>query len=173
MSDKGSLFRKESMDQLSRHIKTGPYVSTSRLMPWLVLVAILIVLISFMIWAFAGNLPVTVSCKGYAKESGSECILFLPPQKMQTHPAEVGDELRVVRPNGSSLLGRVTSVSDTPLSRQEMSDMISNDWIYAEMATSEYNYYITAQVYGHLRKEDIVDAVITVNHVVPFELIYY
>ena len=54
------------MDQLSQQTTTGPYVSTSRLMPWLTLLAILILLVSFLVWSFVGKLPVTVSCTGFA-----------------------------------------------------------------------------------------------------------
>ena len=87
MSEFRSLFRKESMDQLSQQATTGPYVSTSRLMPWLTLVAILILLASFLVWSFAGQLPVTVSCKGFAGENGNTCIALLTPQQMHARTA--------------------------------------------------------------------------------------
>ena len=171
MSEIRGLFRKESMDQLSQHTVTGPYVSTSRLMPWLILVAILILLASFLIWSFAGKLPVTVSCMGFAPKDGENCILFLTPQQMQEREAAEGDDVRVIRPNGETLLGKIVRVSDTPHSRQEMSDIIKNDWIFSEVARAEYNYYVTVQVSGQLKQDDMVEAVITVDHVVPIALI--
>ena len=171
MSEFRSLFRKESMDQLSQQATTGPYVSTSRLMPWLTLLAILILLVSFLVWSFAGKLPVTVSCRGFAPETGNICKLFLTPQQMQTHDADLNDDVRIVRPNGSTLSGKVTDVSDTPLSRQELSDVINSDWIYYEIVQSEYNYTVTVEVSGQLKQDDLVQAVITTDHVVPIALI--
>ena len=170
MSETRSLFRKESMDQLSRQANTGPYVSTSRLMPWLTLVAILILLGSFLVWAFSGKLPITVSCQGFAPEKGSSCILFLTPQQMQSHETKANDDVRVVRPNGSTLLGKVISVSDTPHSREEMSHIIDNDWIFNEVANASYNYYVNVEVNGQLNKNDMVEGVITVDNVSPITL---
>ena len=170
MSETRSLFRKESMDQLSRQANTGPYVSTSRLMPWLTLIAILILLASFLVWSFSGKLPITVPCKGFAPESGSTCILFLTPQQMQTHGAKPDDAVRVERPNGSILLGKVLGVSDTPHSREEMSQIIDSDWIFAEVSDANYNYYITVEVNGQLKKDDMLEGVITVDNVSPIEL---
>lgn len=171
MSEFHSLFRKESMDQLSQQTTTGPYVSTSRLMPWLTLVAILILLVSFLVWSFAGQLPVTVSCKGFAPEKGNICIAFLTPQQMQTHEADTGDDVRVVRPNGTTLIGTVVGVSETPHSRQELSDIIDSDWIFNEVAKSDYNYYVTVEVQGLLKKNDLIEAVVTTDVVTPIALI--
>ena len=90
---------------------------------------------------------------------------------MQTHEADLDDDVRVVRPNGTTLSGTVIGVSETPKSRQEISDIISNDWIFNEVAKSEYNYYILVEVDGQLKKDDMVQAVITTDHVVPIALV--
>lgn len=170
MANSENLFRRESMDQLSRQTKTGPYVSATRLMPWMTLVAVLILVLSFLIWAFAGKLPVTVSCKGFAPNTGNECILFLTPQQMQTYETDQGDDVRVTQPNGGILRGEVVGISDNPQSLQELADIIQSDWVYKEVATAEYNYYITVEVNSPLEREDLVDAVITVDHVRPIFL---
>lgn len=167
MANHENLFRKESMDQLSRQTKTGPYVSTTRLLPWVTLVAVLILTLSFLIWAFTGKLPVTVSCKGFAPKDGDECILFLSPQQMQTYKADQGNDVRVTRPDGEILLGKVVGISDDPHSQKEMGNIIKSDWVFKEVAEAEYNYYITVDMDGQLQKEDLVDAVITVEHVRP------
>lgn len=171
MSEFRSLFRKESMNQLGQQVTTGPYVSTSRLMPWLTLVAILVLLISFLVWSFAGLLPVTVSCKGFAHADGDTCILLLTPQLMQAHEAAAGDSVRVERPNGSTLTGTVIEVSQNPYSRQELSGIIESDWIFNEVANDDYNYYVTVKVDDQLKKNDLVRAVITTDVVAPIALI--
>ena len=165
-----NLFRKESMDQLSQQTKTGPYVSATRLMPWMTLVAVLVLLLSFLIWAFAGKLPVTVSCFGFAPNTGNECILFLTPQQMQTYKADSGDDVRVTQPNGGILRGKVVDVSTKPHSLEEMSGIIESDWVFNEVARADYNYYVTVTVNSPLQKEDLVEAVITVDHVRPIVL---
>ena len=170
MANSENLFRRESMDQLSRQTKTGPYVSATRLMPWMTLVAVLILVLSFLIWAFAGKLPVTVACKGFAPADGKECILLLTPQQMQRHRPEKRDDVRVTQPNGGKLLGKVIGVSENPHSQQELADIIQSDWVYKELATEEYNYSITVSLNAPLAKEDLVDAVVTVDHVRPIFL---
>ena len=144
MANSENLFRRESMDQLSQQTRTGPYVSATRLMPWMTLVAVLVLLLSFLIWAFAG--------------------------KMQRHKPKPGNDVRVTQPNGDILLGKVVGISDNPQSLQELADIIQSDWVYKEVATAEYNYYITVEVNSPLEREDLVDAVITVDHVRPIFL---
>lgn len=170
MAKSENLFRKESMDQLSQQTKTGPYVSATRLMPWMTLLALLILILSLLIWAFTGKLPVTVACKGFAPEAGNECILLLPPQLMQTYETDQGDDVRVTQPNGGILRGKVVDVSDKPHSLGEMSTIIESDWVFNELAAAEYNYYITVELNAPLQKEDLVEAVITVDHVRPIVL---
>ena len=170
MTNSENLFRKESMDQLSRQTRTGPYASATRLMPWMTLVAVLILVLSFLIWAFAGKLPVTVSCRGFAPEAGNICLLFLPPQQMQTYQADEEDDVRVIQPDGGILLGKVVGVSDKPYSREELSPIIESDWVFNEVVAAEYNYYILVELDAPLQEEDLVDAVITVDHVRPIAL---
>ena len=78
--------------------------------------------------------------------------------------------MRVTQPNGDILLGKVVGISDNPQSLQELADIIQSDWVYKEVATAEYNYYITVEVNSPLEREDLVDAVITVDHVRPIFL---
>ena len=50
-----SLFRKESMDQLTMHDKVGVYVSATQRRGWLILIALLILITSFLVWGFTGS----------------------------------------------------------------------------------------------------------------------
>ena len=65
----------------------------------------------------------------------------------------------------------MVGVSDTPQSRGELSEIIESDWIFNEVATSEYNYYVTVEVEGQLKKNDLIEAVITTRIVTPIALI--
>jgi len=170
MAPTENLFRKESLDQLSQQDKIEPYVSTAQMMPWLTLVAVLILLLSFLVWSFAGTLPISVSCKGVCADDGPNCYLFVTPQQMQTHRVTEGDTVRVTRPSGEALLGKITEVSKTPMSEAELSTYIEDDWLLKEVSAADYNYYMTAEVDGTLEAADLLDAVITVEHVRPIML---
>ena len=171
MAPTENLFRRESMDQLSQQDKIGPYVNTARMMPWLTLVAVLILLLSFLVWSFAGTLPISVSCRGVCPDYGPACYFFVSPQQMQKHKVEVGDFVRVTRPNGEALQGKITEVSSTPMSQGELSEIIDDDWLLEEVSASEYNYYLYAEVNGSLEAADLLDAVITVDNVRPIMLL--
>ncbi len=171
MTPTENLFRRESLDQLSQQDKIGPYVNTARMMPWLTLVAVLILLLSFLVWSFAGTLPISVSCRGICPDYGPTCYLFVSPQQMQKYKIEVGDSVRVTRPNGEALQGKITEVSNTPMSQAELSENINDDWLLEEVSASEYNYYLYAEVNGSLEAADLLDAVITVDNVQPIMLL--
>ena len=78
--------------------------------------------------------------------------------------------MRVIQPNGSILLGEVFGVSDKPYSLAELSSLIESDWVFNEVLSGDYNYYIIVELDAQLQEEDMVDAVITVDHVRPIAL---
>jgi hypothetical protein len=78
--------------------------------------------------------------------------------------------VRVIQPNGSILLGEVIGVSDKPYSLPELSSLIESDWVFNEVLSGDYNYYIIVELDAQLQEEDMVDAVITVDHVRPIAL---
>lgn len=171
MAPTENLFRRESMDQLSQQDKIGPYVNTAQMMPWLTLVAVLILLLSFLVWSFAGTLPISVSCRGICPEDGPLCYLFVSPQQMQQHKVVEGDSVRVTRPNGEALQGKIIEVSKMPMSQAELSEVLNDDWLLQEVSASDYNYYLYAELDGSMEAADLLDAVITVDNVRPIKLL--
>lgn len=171
MAANENLFRKESMDQLSRQSRTGPYVSTTHLKAWLVLAAVLILLVTSLVWSFAGTLPVSITCKGFAGKDGPACFLLVSPQVMQTREIDPGDAVRVTRPTGVTIRGTVRDVSAAPLTLEELSGIVDNDWIFHEVQAGDYNYCIDVELESDLKQDEMVDAVITVEHVRPIALL--
>jgi hypothetical protein len=90
---------------------------------------------------------------------------------MQKYKIEVGDSVRVTRPNGEALQGKIIEVSSTPMSQGELSEIINDDWLLEEVSASDYNYYLYAKTDGSLDAADLLDAVITVDNVQPIMLL--
>ena len=63
--------------------------------------------------------------------------------------------MRVIQPNGSILLGEVIGVSDRPYSLAELSSLIESDWVFNEVLSGDYNYYIIVELDAQLQEEDM------------------
>ncbi|MBQ8970625.1 MAG: hypothetical protein IJ073_04855 [Lachnospiraceae bacterium] len=164
-----SLFRKESMDQLTMHDKVGEYVSTTDRRGWLILTALLILIISFLVWAFTGSLPIAVSGMGYSDKSDREGHLFIAPDAMQKRNIAIGDPVHIIFPDARQIEARVTDISGHPMSDEEISETFGyNAWITEKVTPDDsYNYIIWIEAEEDLEKDMLFEAQVVEETVVP------
>lgn len=167
-----SLFRKESMDQLTVHDRVGEYVSTTDVKGWLILVALLVLISGFMIWAFTGSLPIAISCMGYSSEANMEAHLFIDPEAIHSKKVDVGDHVHIIFPNNRQLEGRVISISSYPMTNEEIAEKFGyNDWVISKVASDDaYNYIMKIEAEENLEKDMLFKAQIIEATVKPIQL---
>jgi hypothetical protein len=164
-----SLFRKESMDQLMVHDRVGEYVSTTDRKGWLLLVAMLLLITSFIVWAFTGSLPVAISCSGYSSDTDKEAHLFVDPDVMHNRNIDIGDKVHVIFPDARQIEGKVMRISPYPMTDEEIADTFGyNEWIISKITTDgSYHYVILFEAEEPLEKDMLFDAQIIEETVVP------
>jgi len=111
-----SLFRKESLDQLSMQDGSGEYISATDRRAWLILAALLILIASFLLWAFTGRLPVEVEGIGYTEEGSTKGCVFVEPEEFLRRDIDVGKKVYLFFPDARTIEGRITRISDQPMS---------------------------------------------------------
>ncbi len=165
-----SLFRKESMDQLTMHDKAGVYVSATQRKAWLILIALLILIASFLVWGFTGSLPIAVPGEGYSYKKDRNGQLFVSPDAMYASNIEAGDPVHITFPNAKQIEAKVTDISLNPMSDEEIAATFGfNGWIIDKVTPKEgYSYVITIEAEEELEKDMLFHAQVVEETVVPF-----
>lgn len=62
--DKQSIFRRESLDRVESPEQLDAYIKVSHPKVWLIMAALLVAVISVIVWSVVGSLPQTMTVKG-------------------------------------------------------------------------------------------------------------
>ena len=168
-----SLFRKESMDQLTMHDKVGVYVSATQRRGWLILIALLILITSFLVWGFTGSLPIAVAGVGYSDKSDRNGRLFISPDSLHARNIKVGDPVHITFPDTRQIEAKVTDISWHPMSNDEIGKTFGyNSWIVDRVTmNNDYNYVLSIEAEEELEKDMLFNAQVVEDTVVP--IVYF
>ena len=166
-----SLFRKESMDQLSVQEAKGEYISTTDSRGWLILIALLIIFVGFWAWAFTGRLPVSVNGFGYSDIEDETAYVFIDPDEFIKRNIKEGDDVHLSFPDSKTVSGKVVYISKHPLSSEQIGDEYEyNDWVIQKVMNGEnYCYVIWISADEVLEERTIFKAEIIEKTVPPIE----
>ncbi len=144
-----SIFRKSSLDRISSPEKLNDYIRVSSPGVWIILAAMLILVATLFVWAIWGNIPITYTLMGEARDGKVVCY-FSPEDAAMVKP---GMEARI-----GNTSGRVQSVSSVPLSYYEAANLYESEYTVHRLGISEWNVDVTidAQVADGLHMVTII-----------------
>ncbi len=163
MADSPGLFNQKAMDKLRNPDELDRALRIARPGILAVLCACVVFILGFLAWGIFGRVTSAVSTTGVNIGGKIEC--FLSDDEMPG--VESGDKANV---NGTAM--RVTEVSQNPLSREEVRDLVKSDYLTDRLAEDKWSFRVTLE--GNpsgLEEGDIVPVHITVNAVAPIRLI--
>ncbi len=158
MSD--SIFRKKSLDRVSSLEQLTDYIKVSSPSIWIVLSAVVILLISVLIWSVFGSIPDTIKQNAFVKDGVAVCYV----------DSATAARLKAGMATGiSGTKGTVLGISDTAFSADELrKNMVDN--AAAESLTKEEWYYpVKAEASGV--PDGIYEMVITIDSIKPVSFI--
>lgn len=154
------LFRKTSMDKVTGPEQLDDYIRVTSPSLWIVLAAAVVLLAAALIWGAAGSLPTTISAVGVAKDGVVTCYL----------PADKAAGIKVGMPaKAGTVESRVASVTQTPLSRNEVKSMLGSDYLTQALGLSDWNVPVTMATPGV--PDGTVQVSVTVDAVKPISFI--
>lgn len=119
------IFRKKSLDRISSPEKIDDYLKVSAPIVWIVIVAMMLLLISAIVWCFYGSMPVTLSGVGLQKEKEVVCFVAASDKSK----IKKGMRVRVESENFDEIIeGSVLSIGEPVLSEQAGKE-IEEEWI--------------------------------------------
>lgn len=159
-----SIYRKASLDKISSPEQLNDYIKVSNPGIWIVLAAAFILLAAAVVWSATGSLTASVSASGIA--DAGKLICYLSPEEA----AEIKAGMKVNIEDGT---GKVESVADTPLSANEISDAVGNDYIVNELSLSRWNFKVTISTDINLANDKIYNKVsIITDEMRPIDFLF-
>jgi len=158
------IFRNENLDYEESPEQLDAYMKTSGVSIWIVLLALVILMITAVIWGITGTLPETIEVKGYTDLDG--VIRCYVPSDTEYLSLE-GCRVNCVLTDGSAVQGTVKSVSKQPYSREELKERLDSDWIAENIISDVYSYELIIDAKEQYGESVLISAVITVDEVKP------
>jgi hypothetical protein len=158
-----SIFRKTSLEKISSPEQLNDYIKVSNPIIWTVLAAIFVLLAAVVVWSITGSLPTSVSTSGIAQDG--EIICYLSQE--EAAKVRVGMNAQM---NG--MIGKISSVSDTPLSANEISNAIGSDYNSDALSLSQWNLSVNIAVDGKVINDKIYTVSIVTDEVSPIEFLF-
>ena len=162
MADTGSsIFNQQARERLQSPDDLDRYVRVTSPSVWVVLGAILALLFGLLAWGIFGSVSASVGATATRLNGQTICLL----NAESAAKVEQGDEAVV-----DGQLTKVASISKTPLSSDEASKLISNDFLTNTLMTGDWAYLVT---FDDVNVEEGVPltANITTERIAPISLV--
>lgn len=167
MSDK-TIFQRKSMEYAQAPEQLNEYIKASGAGVWLVVLALLILMVTAVVWSVTGTLPETLEVRGCTASDGK--IYCYIPSEMNCMYLE-GCKVSSTLPDGRIATGSVQHVSKQPYSKEELKQKLDSDWIAENLISSVYSYEVWIDTGEQFQKDMLSSVVITVDEVKPIKFV--
>jgi HlyD family secretion protein len=146
------LFRQQAMKKAFTADELDKVMQVTRPTGWLALLVIGVIILAALVWSITGNLSIKVTAGGVIldnTDSGQQAVLFLPLAKQENVRPGMGVQMTLsgLPPQQYGyLLGTVHSVSQYPMTAQNLSDVLKNDALAAIFSQSGPEIMVTVSL---------------------------
>ena len=166
--DKQSIFRKESLDRVESPEQLDAYIKVARPKVWLIMAALLVAVISVIVWSVVGSLPQTMEIKGITV---GENVINCYEGVENANTNLIGCKANISLPDGRSINGKVEAVSQNPYSQEEIRIKISEDWLADNVLDGNYSYEVRVIAEEDIPRNMLATVIITTAEMKPIQFI--
>lgn len=155
------LFRKSSLDRISSPEQLTDYIKVTNPSILVILIAIVMLLISVLIWSVFGVLPDTLKVNGMLQDGTAQFYV----DSSTAARLKVGMTVKIGTTSGS-----ITHVSTLPVSYDELGKLYTDDYTLAVIKAGEWNYSVKADIDG--LQNGLYEMVITIDNIKPISFLW-
>lgn len=155
-----NLFRKKSLDRISSPEQLTDYIKVSNPSVWIVLGAVVVLLISVLIWSVFGTLPTTLKVTAYVEDGVAVCYV----DSGTSAKLKSGMEVKI-----GNTTGTVDEVSATPVSLTELNKKYGDVDTAKALSVGTLNYLVKSKI--SIESNGIYEMVITIDKVKPISFV--
>lgn len=157
---KDPVFRKTSMDKISSPEQLDDYIRVTTPSLWVTIAAVIILLISLIVWGAVGSLPTAITVNGIAQNGVVTC--YLAPEQA----GAISSETAV---SADNIPGSVEQISSLPLSAAEVKNALASDYLFQAVNVTDFTVPVTVSAQGI--HDGIVSVRFTVSSVRPIDFL--
>ena len=160
------LFNKKATDKLSSPDALDRYVRVARPGVWVILAACALLLGGLIVWGIFGTVYVNVNATGVRMDDKVLCFL----SEENTSHIKAGNDATVESAHLS-----VASISDNPLSINEVKEIVESDYLVSTLVGGEewvYEVDLEGDEIDELKEGVSLSVSITTDHVSPLDLVF-
>lgn len=140
-----SVFDFENEDRVESPERLNEYIRVAKPGTWAMVSGLVLVLVAFIAWGFIGTIPKSVTLKGVVDESTNYSLDVVVDASQFSGKSLVGKEATYRLPSGAVGKAKVTKTTETPMSREEMADVLESDFLASSLVVSDYSYILLVQ----------------------------
>ena len=140
-----SVFDFENEDRVESPERLNEYIRVAKPGTWVMVSGLLLVLVAFIAWGFIGTIPKSVTLKGVVDESTNYSLDVVVDASQFSGKSLVGKEATYRLPSGATGKAKVTKATETPMSREEMTNVLESDFLASSLVDSDYSYVLLVQ----------------------------
>lgn len=144
-----NVFRKKSLDRISSPEQLNSYIKVSNPSIWLILSALIIIIISVVIWSISGNITTMVSANAIVKSSESSpdtLICYVLPEKAVHIKKNMEVNIcGLYASDNKYVTGKISNIINAKVSRNELGSISPDAWS-SEMLIPDYVEYVVPVV---------------------------
>ena len=157
--DKQNIFRRESLDRVESPEQLDAYIKVSHPKVWLIMAALLVAVISVIVWSVVGSLPQTMTVKGVTV-GGNVINCYECVENANTNL--IGCKANITLPDGRNISGKVEAVSQNPY---------SEDWFADNVLDGNYSYEVRVIAEEDITPNMLATVIITTAEMKPIQFI--
>lgn len=132
-----NIYREESLNKITTPKQLASYIHQAKINWWIFSITLFIVAAATIIWALFSQIPLVLISKGLVVNKNT-IVCYIPIEKIPTSlKSRFNDEIAI---NGIKGEGFIEIQSKIPLSYNELSATIDNDWTERNLLQSDFSY---------------------------------
>ena len=144
-----NVFRKKSLDRISSPEQLNSYIKVSNPSIWLILSALIIIIVSVIIWSVSGNITTKVSTNAIVKSSEDTpdtLICYVLPEKASNMKKNMDVNIcGLYASDNRYVTGKISNIINAKVSRNELGSISPDAWS-SEMLIPDYVEYVVPVV---------------------------
>lgn len=155
---KKQLYREKSMDRVSSPEQLDGYIQVVNPGIWLVIGAILVFLVSVVLWSVIGTLDVTIQIKGYSDGTSVYCFL----DEAEIEAVRAGMDAYIGNEHG-----KVDFAAEIPETYEDMAEFLGGEGMAHALSASSGDWRYRVVLTGIKAKEGVCDVTIVTDRMNP------
>lgn len=147
---KSNVFRKKSLDRIASPEQLNDYIRVSKPSIWLILSALIIIIVSVIIWSISGNITTKVSVNAIVKSSADSpdtLICYVLPENASSIKKNMNVNIcGLYASDNRYITGKVSNIVNVKITRDDIGEISPDAWSSEMLVPDNVEYVVPVAI---------------------------